>query len=270
MLPESDIMTAAPGLAGDLELAAPAPLRFRYEQFDAGTGCEPHHHRWGQLNRINLGLMEIGFGETNLIAPADYIIWVPAGRPHAAYIRQALAYTSAYVDAQWGGRLPDAPCLIEQTPLIRALFDDFCRRGVRATDTAAEQLQAQLLLQRVLEARRLDAYLPDSRQRPLLPILEALRADPGDMTPLARWAERVHSTERTLARHFQRELGMSFLQWRTRLRLLRAQSALRQGQSVQAIAGQLGYATTSAFIAMFRQHTGLSPQRYRREQESAA
>ena len=42
----------------------------------------------------------------------------------------------------------------------------------------------------------------------LQPILAAIRATPGDNTTLGHWAQRVHSTERTLARRFQQQLGI--------------------------------------------------------------
>ncbi|WP_348944315.1 helix-turn-helix transcriptional regulator [Chitinibacter sp. FCG-7] len=257
-----------PYSAQDAQLPEPAPLYFRYEQVDAHTGYAPHRHPWGQLNRINLGLLEISAGELNLVAPADYIVWVPAELAHAAYIRQALAYTSAYVSETWAQRLPDYACLIAQTPLIRALFDDFAARQIHACSDG-EQTQARLLLELLLAADHQRCYLPETEHKQLRPILDALRRNPGDTTTLTQWAAQVHTTERTLARHFQREMGLSFVQWRNRLRLLHAQAALKDGGSIQDIAWQLGYGNPSAFIAMFRQHTGVSPERYRRQLKSS-
>ena len=75
----------------------------------------------------------------------------------------------------------------------------------------------------------------------------------------------MHSTERTLARRFQSELGMSFVQWRNRVRLLRALVWLKEDCSIQDIALALGYGTPSAFIVMFRKQLGFSPERYRRQ-----
>ncbi|QLI80624.1 helix-turn-helix transcriptional regulator [Chitinibacter fontanus] len=255
----------APYSPNDLNLPPPAPLLFRHEQIEAQTGYAEHRHPWGQLNRINLGLIEITSPGQVLVAPADYIVWVPAEQAHAAYIRQALAYTSAYVSPDWAARLPQHMCLISQTPLIRALFDDFYTRKVSSTAAEHEQLQAELLLQRLLQADQSLHYLPETEHRYLAPILAALRKQPGDTTTLAQWAKQVHTTERTLARHFQRELGLSFLQWRNRLRLLSAQALLKQGIQIQDIAWQLGYSNTSAFIAMFRQQAGISPERYRQQ-----
>ncbi|QZA80790.1 AraC family transcriptional regulator [Deefgea piscis] len=253
----------------DLALEAPKLLQLRHEAVDAHTGYALHRHPWGQINRINLGLIEITLGlppnEQHLIAPADFLVWVPAQMPHTAYIRQALSYTSAYLGDEWAQHLPKTACLIRQTPLIRALFDDYAARQVSSTTAANEQAQATLLLERLISADQHTSYLPETTHRQLRPILDALLAQPGDTTTLAQWAQHVHSTERTLARQFQRELGLSFIQWRNRLRLLRAQAALKEHHAIQDIAWQLGYSHPSAFIAMFRQHTGLSPERYRRQ-----
>ena len=69
-------------------------------------------------------------------------------------------------------------------------------------------------------------------------------------------------SSRTLARLFQRELGMSFLSWRTQLLLLEAQGRLAQGQSSSRIAQGLGYDSHAAFCAMFRKSLGVSPTQH--------
>ncbi|MGY2312988.1 helix-turn-helix domain-containing protein, partial [Pseudomonas gingeri] len=71
-------------------------------------------------------------------------------------------------------------------------------------------------------------------------------------------------SERTLARQFVRELGMSFGEWRQRLRFLASIEALDSARSVQEVAFDLGYSTASAFIAMFQRQAGCTPEQYRR------
>lgn len=70
-------------------------------------------------------------------------------------------------------------------------------------------------------------------------------------------------TERTLSRHCQRELGMTFMEWRQRLRVVSALPGLQAGQTVERIAQDTGYGSASAFIAMFRQMTGATPDDFR-------
>ncbi|PHV12824.1 AraC family transcriptional regulator [Chitinimonas sp. BJB300] len=254
-----------PYLAGDLDLPPPAPLYFRYDHLEARSECGRHCHPWGQLGLINLGLMELEFASQRLTAPADYLVWIPAHIPHASYVRQALEYTSIYVSTEQAERLPADPCLIAQSPLIRALFEDFCQRRVGAMVDVWDVRQAELLVEHLVRAGRQASYLPDSEDRLLMPILQTIRLDPADARTLAQWAQHVHTTERTLARRFQAELGMSFVQWRNRARFLKALAWLKEGWPVQDIAGRLSYGTPSAFIAMFRKQVGFSPERYRRQ-----
>ena len=56
---------------------------------------------------------------------------------------------------------------------------------------------------------------------------------------------------------------MPLNEWRQRLMLLHAIEALDGGAQVQHIAYTLGYATTSAFIVMFKRMTGTTPEQYR-------
>ena len=109
-----------------------------------------------------------------------------------------------------------------------------------------------------------ECYLPYASSPGLLAILETLQAEPGNNQPLAHWALQVHVSERTLARQFVRELGMSFGEWRQRLRYLAAIEALETSRSVQEIAFDLGYSSGSAFIAMFARQAGCTPEQYRR------
>ena len=82
---------------------------------------------------------------------------------------------------------------------------------------------------------------------------------------MGQWSQQVHVSERTLARVFVRELGMSFGEWRQRLRFLAAIEALESARSVQDVGFDLVYSTSSAFIAMFNPHAGCPPEQYRRQ-----
>ena len=96
------------------------------------------------------------------------------------------------------------------------------------------------------------------------PVLRALQSDPADNRSLADWARVVHTTERTLVRRCQRDLGMGLVEWRQRLRIVKALPRLEAGDKVEAIAFDLGYASVSAFIAMFRRLMGVTPDAFRK------
>lgn len=251
-------------LPADLALPEPAPMYFRYAQFAANTDYSAHVHPWGQLNRISVGVMKFTFAEEEWRVPADYLVWIPANVSHGAHIREAMDYQSVYLSAEVATLLPARPCQIRQSPLIRALLDDFSARSVQQAGNELDSLQARLLAAHLQSAGAEQRYLPDSRDRLLAPLLDALRQRPGDTTSLSQWAQRLYSTERTLARRFERLLGMSFVQWRQRARLLQAQVWLQQGRKVGDIAAELGYAGASTFIALFVRELGQTPQQYQR------
>jgi AraC-like DNA-binding protein len=69
---------------------------------------------------------------------------------------------------------------------------------------------------------------------------------------------------RTLQRIFLEEKGLRFVEWRQRLRLIHAVTALNAGASVTEAGAAAGYASTSAFIAAFRAQMGETPARHAR------
>ena len=91
---------------------------------------------------------------------------------------------------------------------------------------------------------------------------EALIDAPGDNQTLAQWAQATGASERTLARLFDKELGMSFGQWRQQVRLAHGASLIARGLPLWQVAEQLGYASQSAFTAMFRKSFGSTPSAF--------
>jgi AraC-like DNA-binding protein len=64
---------------------------------------------------------------------------------------------------------------------------------------------------------------------------------------------------RTLARLFQREVGMSYGEWRARTRMILSQQCLADGKPILNVALEHGYQSASAFAAMFKRILGYNP-----------
>ena len=65
---------------------------------------------------------------------------------------------------------------------------------------------------------------------------------------LAEWGHAVGASERTLARAFLADTGVSFGRWRTMLRVQAALGALAGGEPVGNVARHVGYDSDSAFV----------------------
>lgn len=78
-------------------------------------------------------------------------------------------------------------------------------------------------------------------------------------------ARHAGTSERTLARLFRTDLGMTYPQWRTSLRLFHAMVRLSAGVSVTQTAHACGWATPSAFVDTFSRTFGQTPGSYCRK-----
>ena len=77
-------------------------------------------------------------------------------------------------------------------------------------------------------------------------------------------AEVLHLSERTLARRFDAELGMSFRDFRHRARMVKAKGMLLAGREpITEIGLACGFESTSSFIKAFRTFAGATPRQYR-------
>ena len=106
------------------------------------------------------------------------------------------------------------------------------------------------------------------RDKRLRHICEALLATPGDPRTLEQWASSANASPRTLARRFVAETGLTFGAWRQQARVLEAMGRLGSGEAVTRIALDLGYDSVSAFSAMFRRASGVSPRHYRQRPQT--
>jgi AraC-like DNA-binding protein len=94
------------------------------------------------------------------------------------------------------------------------------------------------------------------------PCCEAELRAPSERATLAEWAAEVGASERTMARLFRDQLGTSYQQWRQQVVLAHALPMLARGMSVSHVAASSGYASDSAFTAMFKAAMGEPPSRF--------
>ncbi|MFJ6323900.1 MULTISPECIES: AraC family transcriptional regulator [unclassified Rhizobium] len=248
-----------PRIEGD----PPNPVSFRTENYGAGTVFPRKSQPWGEFNYALAGVCEFDIQGVPYLSPPHYAIWLPPDTMHGARNQHDLRYVTVYVERALCADLPDKPTTLSISPLLKAILADFAARDITVPDTAEDLRLAQVLVDQIRLAPGCENYLPFSDDPLLGPVLSALQADPGDRHSLSEWARQMGTTERTLSRRCQDDLGLSFNEWRQRSKLVAALSMIEAGEPVQRIASRLGYSNASAFIAMFRRLTGTSPTQMR-------
>lgn len=245
-------------------LSLPHPVYIRSEKLESGSAYPRHRHGWGEFVYSFSGVMEVKLEQRSYLAPPHYGIWLPPEVEHVGSNRHEAWFSSLYLEAPLCARLPAETCTLAVGPVIKAILGDLVARQVDYPRNDADGRLMRVLVDQLALAPRHDSYLPLSDDATLGQVLAALQRNPGDNRSLEDWARSVHSTERTLSRRCQRDLGMPFSEWRQRLRLVSALPMLETGMPVQTVALELGYSTSSAFIAMFHRMLGTTPEEFRK------
>ncbi|VVE78818.1 AraC family transcriptional regulator [Pandoraea sputorum] len=222
---------------------------------------QTHHHPSGQLLGLFNGLISVRTNLGTWVVPTSRAVWVPPHCPHAAFSHGPFNGWAVYVRPDHCAGLPDQPRAIEVSGLLREAV-------VRAGQWAlAEPDRAQANIMNVIldeiAVSPADAFrLPMPSHPRLRRIAAALIDDPANDRSLDAWADWSSTSTRTVSRRFVEETGLTFTAWRQRARLLRGLELLAAGQSVGAVALDLGYDNASAFIALFRRTFHTTPGRY--------
>jgi len=206
-----------------------------------------HKHLRAQLVYAISGVMTVSTSEGTWVVPPQQAVWVPPGVLHEVQSGRPLAMRTLYLHPDAVEGLPESCCVVTVPPLLRELIlkavtlpPDYPPTGPEARLMAVipDQLRA-------IEPEPL--HLPIPTDRRLRSVTDALSKNPADGRSLADWAHSAGASERTLARLFRRQTGMTFGAWRQRLRLLLAIARLAEGSPVTAVAYELGYESPSAW-----------------------
>jgi AraC-like DNA-binding protein len=227
------------------------------ERRELGT----HSHARGQLSGLRHGLLTIGTDEGAWIVPADHAIWLPPHQRHYGWTHGAVEGWSCYVSEATCTTLPDRPCTIRTSGLLREAV--MRASSWHESELTPEQWRiAQVILDEV-RAAPVDSFgSPMPRDPRLVRIARALLDDPSDGRTIQQWAQWAGVPERTLSRRFVVETGFTYTAWRQRACLMRALEMLAEGRAVTTVALDLGYDSVSAFIAFFKRSFGVTPSAY--------
>ncbi len=252
------------------------PVRLRARSMPADTHVEPHSHPWAQLAYSATGIVQVtaeqgkdSGDETTYIVPPSRAVWIAPGTRHQITVLEAAESRTLYIDASavphWNSCrvLVVSPLLRESVHALDASTKD------NAMTAPREQLLSSLVLDELLRAETLPLGVPmpnaQSGDKRLRALCEAMLGGPAARATLAERAADIGASERTVARLFRDELGMSFQQWRQQVILAHALPLLARGQSVGNVAAAAGYASESAFTAMFKSAMGQPPSHFHRK-----
>ncbi|MFI6543259.1 AraC family transcriptional regulator [Streptomyces prunicolor] len=265
------------------ESVAPTTTRF----LGGGETIERHRHDDHQLIYVSSGVLAITTEHGSWIASNDRAVWIPAHTWHEHRFYGRSRFHTVGFPAHGRAPLLDAerPTVVAVDPLVRELLialtstpltstpltdtaltdttlTDTTRTGTALTGTETRHIEA-VLRDRLRRVTAEPVALPAARDRRLADACRLVEEELHQPCTLAQLAARVHTSERTLSRLYRDEFGLTFPQWRTRVRIFTAMAMLAEGATVTDTAHACGWATTSAFVQTFAQTAGITPGTYR-------
>jgi AraC-like DNA-binding protein/quercetin dioxygenase-like cupin family protein len=229
-----------------------------------------HFHAEPELNLVLAGRATFGVGDAVVEAHAGELLGFAPGQDHELLdaspdlVLFAIGLKSAFSSEvlRDGNRVDDAPTGSFRVRLPRADLDALTRRTASVVERAGLEQPIAELWQAAHRARRGSAITARSAPRALTRrALSNLTRHPElGRAELARLTSACPSE---LSRNFHRDLGVTLLEYRTRLRLLRLIQRVDAGATnLVAAALDVGFGSYSQFHRAFRATFDCSPRRF--------
>lgn len=215
---------------------------------------------WAQLVTARQGMLTIQTDAGWWVAPPGQAVWLPAGAANSIEMGGRVVLWALFLRAPLARGLAGEGRVVALTPLMQELFRRIL--DLKTLDRAIKP-EARLLgvLRDELAALR-PAPLDLARPRDPRAVRAAELLREPEAPDTARLLRESGASTRTLERLFRAETGLPLGAWRQRARLLRALQLLADGRNVTAAGLEVGYESTSAFVAAFRRSFGRTPGKY--------
>ncbi|HEX6447984.1 MAG TPA: AraC family transcriptional regulator [Trebonia sp.] len=213
------------------------------------------------------GVLSVHTERGTSIVPANRVAWTPARFTHYHRAHSHTDMRIVFLPASLARLAPGHPAVFTVSGLAREVLLRLTGprgydRAERDYDGAALARLRRVLVDELREAPEQPLQLPEPRDDRLQAIARMLYEQPGDNTSLAELGQAAGASARTLSRLLRSELGMTFYEWRTQLRVYHALVLLADGHDTTYVAHTCGWANPSSFVAAFNSIIGTTPGRY--------
>ncbi|MEV8479819.1 helix-turn-helix transcriptional regulator [Streptomyces sp. NPDC051173] len=221
-----------------------------------------HEHRRAQVLYAATGVMKVETADGSWTIPTARAVLIPPMIRHQVTMT-GVSTRSLYIEPAAVPWFPTHCQAVDVSALLRALILEAVEMEPRYPEHSRDAAVAALLLHELGNLTPLPLDVPLPSDPGLRRLCEAFLQKPDIHDPPARWCTALSVSERTLARLFRRDTGLSFSTWRQRACVLHSLQHLAGGMPVTRIAAMLGYDNPAAYTAAFKKLLGRPPTAYR-------
>ncbi len=229
----------------------------------------PHGHieDWHSHDRIQLihtltGVIRVQTHEGIWIIPPGRGVWIPAHKPHALLSSGDVKARGVFIEDTLQHDIQNECRVVAIPALLRELISSAMDIQNEIQPESRNERLLQLILDEVRLLPALAFNLPDPQSPKLQQLCQRIKENLALEWSLEESAQQLHISSKTLVRHFQKETGLHFSHWVRQAKLMQAMIDLAMNKPVLNVALDLGYESPSAFSAMFKRETSMTPSDY--------
>ncbi|MHA7816302.1 MAG: AraC family transcriptional regulator [Pseudohaliea sp.] len=237
-----------------------AHLAVRTLAVDYVSGAvEPiHTHRWPQLLYAARGAVTVNVPKAYWILASGQALWIPSGVPHQLKMSSSVALRTLYFcDDLLVAR--QGPVGLRVSPLLHESIVRACLEGHLDERSPFHAALVAVIRHELVRAPPESWQLLYPVDRRALRLSERFLAADAVDVPLEQLIAEASLSRRTAERVFRRETGLSPARWRRQAVMARSLIAIANGDPIEVVARQSGYASRTAFHAAFRTIFGFPP-----------
>lgn len=242
--------------------AAAEPVHTIPSQYPSGYHVATHQHSRAQFVYARTGVVMVSSRQGRWMVPPEHALWIPAKLDHSVDMLGEVTMLSAYISWEALTTLPQVIRVVALTELARALIIEAVSPAGDSGHSRRRRLIVALLLEEISQLPGRPLGLPIPSDVRLAALCRAFLAKPTARLLIDDWAEQLNMSRRAFTRAFRRETGISLSTWRQQAALFTALPRLAAGESVTAVAFDLGYESVAAFTTMFKRMLGAAPRAY--------
>lgn len=236
--------------------AVPRSVSVMAKAMENGASTGLHRHARGQVLYATGGLMVARTVAGAWAVPTGYALLIPPMLMHDIWMHGRVEMVTAYIAPETANSIMPANChVIRVSRLLDATLQALAQEEIVYDPEGRGGHLAALIVDEVAQAEPAALTLPMPTDKRLRRMCEEAIDDPGKSIDIDTWAEIIGVSRRTLTRRIRQETGLSFGDWRRRLRHLRTIALEAEGVPMKIVAAQVGYRSPQALKAMLRRAT---------------
>jgi AraC-like DNA-binding protein len=261
-MPSANPPNWTPNWTATTGVAEARPIYVRVFEYPRGYRSTEYRQRSAKLVYPIRGLASVYTQHGHWLATPLRGVIIPSWQQHRVSAAGNVLLHSVFVDPK---AYPD--CLrdfgmMNISPLLHELIKE---GGKYFTDYRANSTE-QKILEVVVELLQRATVFSEEQYLPTIhnPRVEKAIAQSNSHTlRSADIAQRAAYSPRQFARVFKADTGMAFKDWRALYHVQQGIKLLHQKKSVTEVANLLGFSSASAFVTLFKKHTGSTPKSLR-------